>query len=211
MTTAVGILGAGRQAIETSGYCRELGIETAFFIEEEPPKYDRDTTGYGAPIVAYDDAGLVAYADYPVISAVGSPSVRQRLVDRWPGDRFMTLVSDVAWLAGDVSLGRGSTIGPRAAVNRCVEIGEHVLVNVGAILSHDVVVGPHCTISPGSTVGGCARLGAGVFLGIGATVIDHVTIGDGAYVAAGAVVVSDVNPHETVIGVPARPRNQPSR
>ena len=46
----------------------------------------------------------------------------------------------------------------------------------------------------------------GAFLGAGAVVVPGITIGHGAVVAAGAVVVSDVAPGATVLGVPARAR-----
>jgi acetyltransferase-like isoleucine patch superfamily enzyme len=42
-------------------------------------------------------------------------------------------------------------------------------------------------------------------VGIGATVIQGVTIGDRAVVGAGAVVIRDVAPDTTVVGVPAAP------
>ena len=46
----------------------------------------------------------------------------------------------------------------------------------------------------------------GAFLGAGAVVVPGVRIGAGAVVAAGAVVIDDVPPGATVIGVPARAR-----
>ena len=47
-------------------------------------------------------------------------------------------------------------------------------------------------------------MGDDVFIGAGAKVIGPVTIGDGSRVGANAVVVSDVPPHTTVVGIPAR-------
>src|SRR4051794_35494637 len=47
---AVAILGAGRQALETAGYCAALGIETALFVEERPPAYVRSPEQYSGPI-----------------------------------------------------------------------------------------------------------------------------------------------------------------
>jgi serine acetyltransferase len=42
------------------------------------------------------------------------------------------------------------------------------------------------------------------FVGIGATIIQGITIGESAVVGAGAVVLEDVSPYTTVVGVPAR-------
>ncbi len=200
----IGILGAGRQAIETDGYCREGGYSPSFFVEEEAPGYGRDDSAFRAPILT-SRGDLEIRRSTPVVSAVGYPDVRRRLVELWPGDDFVSIVSLRAWVASDVVIGRGSTVAPNAALNRFVRVGDHVLVNVGAILSHDVAVADFATVSPGCAIGGGVTIGADAFIGIGAVVRNHVTIGRGAVVAAGAVVVNDVDDGMTVLGLPARP------
>lgn len=200
----VAILGAGRQALETAGYCAALGIETAFFVEEQPPAYDRHLEQYSSPIRPLGGE-LSSFANLPAIAAVGSPGVRRRLVEGWPGDTWFTLISEQAWVSPEATIGVGSTVAPMAVVNRFAALGSHVIVNTGATISHDTTVGEFTSIGPGVSVGGCASIGAGVVLGIGATVRDRVRIGEGAFVAAGAVVVDDVPSGVVVMGVPARP------
>jgi sugar O-acyltransferase (sialic acid O-acetyltransferase NeuD family) len=200
----VGILGAGRQALETSGYCREEGLAPAFFFEEKPPEYERDARVYEAPLLGLEDE-LTAWQGVRVVGAVGSPKLRRQLVARWPGTEYMTLVSSRAWSANDVVIGAGATICPLVGLNRFVRVGYHVLINVGAIVSHDVVIGDFATVSPGCVIGGGVRIAEDAFLGIGAVVRDHVRIGRGAFVAAGAVVVDNVEDGHVVMGVPARP------
>jgi sugar O-acyltransferase (sialic acid O-acetyltransferase NeuD family) len=201
--SAIGILGAGRQAIETAGYCREVGLQPVFYVEEIPPSESRDAAHYAAPILSFHEVEDDLLKT-PVVSAVGAPAVRRRLVDRWHGAEFMQIVSPHAWIATDAVIGIGTTIAPMAALNRLVHVGAHVLVNVGAILSHDVTVEDFVTISPGCAVGGCVSIGSGTFLGIGATIRDRVAIGRGCVVAAGAVVVRDVPDGDVVRGVPAQ-------
>jgi sugar O-acyltransferase (sialic acid O-acetyltransferase NeuD family) len=200
----VGILGAGRQAIETAGYLNAGGDEIAWFFEEAPPDYERDLAQYGAPIVRSLDA--TAGCDVTAVTAIGDPTVRQKLASLWSGRPFAQAVSSHAWLADDAELGFDCTVAPLAAINRKVSIEDHVLVNVGAIVCHDVRVGRFSTLSPRCVIGGGCVLGEQVFIGIGATVVDHITIGSGARIAAGAVVVRDVASGTTVMGVPARPR-----
>ena len=204
----IGILGAGRQALETAGYCTELGITTAFFVEEEPPAYARDPGEFGAPILPFG-AVTAAHLAMPMVAAVGDPRVRRRLVERWGGHRFVTVVSPRAWLAADVRVEGGTIVAPFAALNRKVRVGTHVLINVAAVFGHDVSIGDFVTVGPGCTIGGCVTVGDGAVLGIGATVRQGLTIGRSAFVAAGAVVVGDVGDGESVMGVPARPRERP--
>jgi serine O-acetyltransferase len=78
-----------------------------------------------------------------------------------------------------------------------VVINGKVRAGSGVAIEHQVTLGADSS-------GGCPRLGDGVFIGAGAKVLGAITIGDGARVGANAVVVHDVPPHSTVVGVPAR-------
>jgi serine O-acetyltransferase len=44
-----------------------------------------------------------------------------------------------------------------------------------------------------------------VLIGAGAKILGNITIGEGAKVGAGSIVLDDVAPFTTVVGVPARP------
>jgi acetyltransferase-like isoleucine patch superfamily enzyme len=52
---------------------------------------------------------------------------------------------------------------------------------------------------------GAVRVGDRAWLSFRSTILPGVTIGEGAVVAAGAVVTTDVEPHQIVGGIPARP------
>ena len=138
----------------------------------------------------------------------------------WVSDAFL---AQAAHRAKAALLARGVPVLPRllhklAMASAQVSIGDPVLVHPGVYVVHGQVVldgfveiGPGVTIAPWVTVG----LRAGdlqgptverdVALGTGAKVIGPVRIGAGATVGANAVVVDDVPPGATVVGVPARP------
>ncbi len=48
------------------------------------------------------------------------------------------------------------------------------------------------------------QIGNNVIIGAGAQVLGPITVGDGAKVGSNAVVVSDVEPGATMVGIPAR-------
>jgi len=79
-----------------------------------------------------------------------------------------------------------------------------VHVNVGSSISHDCVLEPYATLAPGCRLAGAVRVGRGAELGVGAAIADGRQIGEWSIVGAGAVVVDDVSPGCTVVGVPAR-------
>lgn len=81
----------------------------------------------------------------------------------------------------------------------------------GTILSAERI-GANLWVHQGVTVGwdyqGDRRpiIGDGVFIGAGAKVLGAITVGDGARIGANAVVVCDVPPGATAVGIPARIR-----
>jgi len=72
-------------------------------------------------------------------------------------------------------------------------------------IHHGVVIFPWVTIGLRAGNFDGPKILDGVHIGTGAKVIGPVTVGKGARVGANSVVVSDVAPHTTVVGAPARP------
>ena len=96
--------------------------------------------------------------------------------------------------------------------NREVRVGaDFHLVHAGNIKIHPgAVIGDRVGIMHDVTIGttpernGAPVIGNDVFIGAGAKVLGPVKIGDRARIAANSLVVSDVPPDTTAIGVPAK-------
>ncbi len=82
----------------------------------------------------------------------------------------------------------------------------------GIVIGETAILGDNCTLYQGVTLGGTGKeagkrhptLGDNVMVGAGAKLLGNFTIGDGAKIAAGAVVLRDVPPYATAVGMPAR-------
>jgi serine O-acetyltransferase len=96
-------------------------------------------------------------------------------------------------------IGRGARFGPGFVLIHAqgVVINGNVRGGSNIYIEHQVTIGAERRASP--------VLGNDIFIGAGAKVVGAVTIGDGARVGANAVVVHDVAPRTTVVGIPARP------
>jgi serine O-acetyltransferase len=81
-----------------------------------------------------------------------------------------------------------------------VVIGETAVVEDDVSMLHEVTLG-----GTGKQTGDRhPKVRRGVLLSVGAKVLGNVTIGEGAKIGAGSVVLEDIPPHTTAVGVPAR-------
>ncbi len=81
-----------------------------------------------------------------------------------------------------------------------IVIGETAVVEDDVSLLHEVTLG-----GSGKQQGDRhPKVRRGVLIGAGAKVIGNIEIGEGARIGAGSVVLDDVPPHHTAVGVPAR-------
>jgi serine O-acetyltransferase len=101
----------------------------------------------------------------------------------------------------------GVEIHPGARIGRRVFI-DH---GMGVVIGETAIVGDDVTMYQGVTLGGTGKgvgkrhptLRNGVFVGNNANILGNITIGENSRVGAGSVVVRDVPPDSTVVGVPA--------
>lgn len=197
------LVGAGRFAEETTDVAADAGIAIAAFIEGIDPS--RADATFLPPILWVDDQAAFEPA-LPILPAIGSPR-RRALVERLVGEgrSLATLVHPSSTVARSAILEPGCVIFPHVVVGARTRIGRGTIVNRGTLIGHHTVVGSHVFIGPGANVAGGVSIGDEAYIGMGSIIRDDRTIGAGATVGAGAVVVGDVEPGVTVIGLPARP------
>lgn len=112
------------------------------------------------------------------------------------------------WMQSRVSEVFGVDIHPAA------RIGKGILIDhaTGVVIGETAVVEDHVSMLQGVTLGGTGKdigdrhpkVRRGVLIGAGAKILGNVEIGEGAKIGANAVVLDDIPPHSTVVGVPGR-------
>ena len=111
------------------------------------------------------------------------------------------LLSQVARFFTGVDIHPGALLGRRLFIDHAT----------GVVIGETSIVGNDVTMYQGVTLGGTGKqhgkrhptLCDGVFVGNNANLLGNITIGENSRVGAGSVVLSDVPPDSTVVGVPA--------
>jgi len=110
-----------------------------------------------------------------------------------------TLSQFARWLTG-VEIHPGAKIGRRVFIDH----------GMGVVIGETAEVGDDVTLYQGVTLGGTTlnpgkrhpTIGNGVVIGGGAKILGNIHIGDNCRIGAGSVVLRDVPPDSTVVGVP---------
>jgi serine O-acetyltransferase len=111
------------------------------------------------------------------------------------------ILSQVARFHTGVDIHPGALIGQRLFIDHAM----------GVVIGETAIVGSDVTMYQGVTLGGTGKghgkrhptVCDGVFIGNNANVLGNITVGENSRVGAGSVVLTDVPPNSTVVGVPA--------
>lgn len=139
---------------------------------------------------------------YPGVHAVLMHRLAHRL---WRGGWKVTarFLSNVGRFITGIEIHPGARIGCRFFIDH----------GMGVVIGETAEVGDDVTLYQGVTLGGVSlnkgkrhpTIEDGVVIGAGAAVLGPFTVGAGARIGSNAVVVKEVPPGVTVVGIPAKP------
>ena len=112
------------------------------------------------------------------------------------------LISQQSRRRTGIEIHPGATIGRRLVIDH----------GMGIVIGETAEIGNDCLIYHGVTLGGTGKdqgkrhptIGNNVLIGTGAKVLGPFTVGDNSRIAANSVVLTEIPPDSTAVGVPAR-------
>jgi len=115
---------------------------------------------------------------------------------------FARVISHINRGLTGIEIHPGATIGRRFFIDH----------GMGVVIGETTEIGDDCLVYKGVVLGGTTlekrkrrpTLGNRVVVGSNTTVLGAITIGEGAKIGSGSVVIKDVPPGATVVGVPGR-------
>lgn len=111
-------------------------------------------------------------------------------------------VSQIARFFTGIEIHPGAQIGRRFFIDH----------GAGVVIGETCIIGDDCTLFQGVTLGGTGKekgkrhptLHNNVLVASGAKVLGSITIGENSKIGAGSVVLKDVPPNATVVGIPGK-------
>jgi sugar O-acyltransferase (sialic acid O-acetyltransferase NeuD family) len=203
------IFGTGGFAREVHQVVEDLNQQEALwnvlgFLDDDPAK--AGALVHDLPVLGTRD--WLISKQVAVASGIGATSARRRVVEEIlhasPSVEFPALVHPLAWMGNRIQIGQGVVVCAGNLLTTDLRIGDHVILNLDCTVGHDSDLGDFVTVAPSVNISGAVRVGEGCDLGTGSTIIQGVNLGEWSVVGAGAVVVKDVPPNSTVVGVPAK-------
>jgi len=162
------------------------------FKREVKAIFASDPAASNLPEVLFTYSGLHALVFYRVAHALRAAGIP--FFPRW--------LSQVGKFFTGIEIHPGAAIGHELFIDH----------GMGVVIGETAIIGDNVTLYQGVTLGGTGKergkrhptVGNNVVIGTGAKVLGNITIGDSSYIGANAVVIKDVPPNSTVVGVPGR-------
>lgn len=195
------ILGTGGHAKVALDILLEMKETVEGFLDDNPEMHGKKIHSY--PVIG--PIGDWKLYGRRMVMGIGDCKIKKAIYDKLgEGPYWYNLRHPSAVVSKFAHIEPGAMICMGACIGSDAHIGKMAVINTGATVDHDCVVGDFAHVAPGAHLSGNVKLGEGAFFGAGAVSRQGITVGEWSTVGAGAVLVKDVPPNVTVVGVPAK-------
>jgi sugar O-acyltransferase (sialic acid O-acetyltransferase NeuD family) len=202
----VGAGGFGREILSWLQHSQTTARqwEVIGFLDDDAAAMDRYE--YHLPIIGSIKDYQPHQEDHFIMGIASPTQIKLQIVEGLTskGADFITFVHPSVIMGYNVIIGKGTVICPNCILTCDINIGNFVTININATIGHDVSIGDGCTIQPLSSISGSVKLCKGVEVGSHGCLMPQRQVGNFAKIGAGSLVINNVKPLTTVLGVPAK-------
>ena len=190
------LVGAGGHARSCINIIEQIGEYNIVGLIGLPEQFDTYVGGYR--VIGTDSDLSLLINDYQFafisIGHIKSSETRSILFKRITQIGFIvpSIVSNMAYVAPDVVIRKGTIVMHGVIINSGSKIGSNCIINTNALIEHDVHVGNDVHVSTGAIINGSVVVGDSTFLGSGSIVKQGIKIGDECFVGMGTRVIRDL-------------------
>ncbi|MBR3002614.1 MAG: acetyltransferase [Clostridia bacterium] len=203
MSKEVVIIGAGGHAKVIADIIIKSGDEVVGFLDDNIEKNTNIIGNYKVIGKIEECLKLQENNELYFIIAIGNNLTRKEIAEKY-NLNYYTAIHPTAIIGIQVEIGTGTVIMANTCINPNSKVGEHCIINTGAIVEHDNIIENYVHISPNATLCGTVKVEKYTHIGAGSVIKNNITIADNCIIGAGAVVVKNINKYGTYVGVPAK-------
>lgn len=203
------IIGAGGVGKEVAWIVEQINsvkeiYKILGFVDDNKKIWDKTINGY--KVLGGLNYILENEVDFEVVIAISNYKVKKNIVNkiRKRDIKYATLIHPSLNISKEVKIGQGTIIYEGVIISPNVIIGNHVIVSPKSGIGHDSVIKDYVSVLWNVSISGNDLIEEGALLGSSSTIIQGKIIGKSSIVGAGAVVINDVEPKKTVVGIPAK-------
>lgn len=194
-------VGAGEYAESVYDSMAKEEYDLIGFVDEYKKGYHM-----GKPILAATIEEVFNFRDYAYFISIGDTEPRKRQFEavKKLGLETINIIDKTALISDSVKIGTGNFIGKMAVINIGTVIGDNNMVNSKSLIEHHCTIMNHTRIATATVMNGDVVVEDGAYLGSMACCIGQQRLGEFSIIGAGAVVLGNIEPHCTAVGVPAK-------
>jgi len=195
------LIGAGGHSKSVVDSIDTNKYELCGFLDENKTGIHLNLPIFGEKIEDIDN--FEQYSYFVAIGGVDSRKIWFERIKR-KGLKTINIIDKTSIVSKSAKIGTGNFIGKHAIINANSVIGDNNVINTKALVEHECIVGNHTHLSTNSIINGNVIVRDCVFLGSSSVCNGQLSLGVSAVIGSGSVVITDVEPFTTVVGVPAR-------
>lgn len=195
------LIGAGGHSKSVVDSISKSEYRLCGFIDEK-----KSGLHLGLPILGTKIEDVPNYKSYKYFVSIGDVEYRKNWFERIcsKGLKTINIIDSSAIISPSTRIGIGNFIGKMVVINADAEMGNNNVINTKALIEHECKVGSHNHLSTNSVINGNVIVEDNVFMGSSSVCNGQLRIGHGSIIGSGSVIIEDVPPMVTVVGVPAR-------
>ena len=176
----------------------------AFSVEREYLKRD---ALFGLPVVPFETLQDIYEPQKHRFFAANVYTEGNQLRARFYREAKAKGFAPASYISSHAFVWRNCQIGERCfifednTVQPFARIGNNVVLWSGNHIGHHSTIKDHCFISSHVVISGVCEIGEYCFMGVNSTVVNNIVIGNNCVIGAGALVASNVDDNQTVVGI----------
>lgn len=143
--------------------------------------------------------------EHEIMVCVSNPNDRSEIVNKLPSNtNYFTYIHPTSIIFSDITIGKGSYIGPYCVLTNNIILGSHTLLNRMNQIGHDCTIKNFVSMMPGSIISGNCVLGNRVYIGSNSSIKEKISICDDVTIGLNSGVVKNIIEGGIYGGVPVK-------